>query len=376
MIIHQPQIVIENGEVVVSAKIDYQSPQSNFADQLWYAFPEQYQTFITDRVDGFVVALLIFAMMLGENIEVKSPISPKLADGIYRYQQFLNYWFPEKLKLIDINCSDYQPLEGGNIPGKVGSSFSGGLDSFYTLWSHLPENQRIPQFQISHLLFIHGFDLPLKEEETYRIAYKAYHEMSHKLGIELISARTNARSFSGGNWELSHGAILTSFALVLGKFFSRYYIPSTHTYSDLFPWGSDPRSDHFLSTESLDIVHDQANLTRFEKAAVIAKWQESYSRLRVCWVKPDGLKNCCRCNKCIRTMISLEILGELDKFETFPLKLERHHIRAQRIMNENDNSFMQQILEAAKVHNRSDIKSELEYAFFRSSISKLVSKFR
>jgi hypothetical protein len=198
--------------------------------------------------------------------------------------------------------------------------------------------------------------------------------MMQCLGIQLISARTNAREFDGGNWEFCHGAMLTSLPLVLGRGLTRFYIPSTHTYSDLFPWGSDPRLDHLLSTETLQVVHDGATATRFEKTVAIAQWPEAYSRLRVCWVKPDGLKNCCRCNKCIRTMTSLAILGKLERFETFPLQLERQHIRTCQLKDENERSFMQQVLEAAEANGKQDLASDIRYALLRGKLDPWLGK--
>jgi hypothetical protein len=43
--------------------------------------------------------------------------------------------------------------------------------------------------------------------------------------------------------------------------------------------------------------------------------------LRVCWDNVDGAYNCCRCEKCIRTMSSLDALGVLERTESFPLPL-------------------------------------------------------
>ena len=58
--------------------------------------------------------------------------------------------------------------------------------------------------------------------------------------------------------------------------------PASHTYNDLVPWGSDPRVDHLLSSETLQVVHDGAAATRIAKTEAIARWPATYGRLRVC----------------------------------------------------------------------------------------------
>ena len=70
------------------------------------------------------------------------------------------------------------------------------IDSFYTLYSHLPENEDNPMNQITHLLYIDGFDT-LLGDPTYSVAKKHYEEFANKLGIKLLTASTNIRDFLG-----------------------------------------------------------------------------------------------------------------------------------------------------------------------------------
>ena len=81
MIIHPPEITRKNGRVGVCAAIELQT-QINVPDVMWFEFPENYQDFVTDRADGFAVASLMLAMLLGEHIEVRGVLSPRLAYGM------------------------------------------------------------------------------------------------------------------------------------------------------------------------------------------------------------------------------------------------------------------------------------------------------
>ena len=377
VIIHPPEITIKNGRVSVGAVIELQT-ETNLPKVMWFEFPANYQDFVTDRADGFAVASLMLAMLLGEHIEVRGVLSPRLAYGMQEYQRVFNCWFPQKFKIIDIISDNYKPLHQSEVKGGVASAFSGGVDSFYTLWSHLPQQQPHPNYQIEYGLFIHGYDILLSDEATYNTAQQAYAQMMHKLGLQLLVGRTNVYDFASKvDWALSHGTAIIGFAMVLGRMLSRLFIPSGYTYKDShLRGGTDPVLDHLLSTETLEVMSDAASVNRVEKIASIAKWAETYSRLRVCWVKPDGLKNCCECEKCIRTMTTLDMFGQLSKYETFPQPLTRQKIRSCRYLDAYDYIFAQEIIESATAVGREDIAADIRYALVRSQMKLKVRQIK
>lgn len=60
-------------------------------------------------------------------------------------------------------------------------------------------------------------------------------------------------------------------------------------------------------------------MSRFEKTALIAEWPVGLQNLRVCQRDDTGTANCGRCEKCLRTMTTLEALGKLEGLtDTFP----------------------------------------------------------
>jgi hypothetical protein len=76
-------------------------------------------------------------------------------------------------------------------------------------------------------------------------------------------------------------------------------------------------------------VHDGGDVMRNERVKALAGWAEAWPLLRVCdhprrpTIDADRrvVDNCCRCTKCLRTMIPLEIYGALGNFAAFPLPL-------------------------------------------------------
>ncbi|MCJ7622937.1 MAG: hypothetical protein MUO76_05510 [Anaerolineaceae bacterium] len=324
MIIHQPIITHHEGSIRVSARIETEKVTHNLPNILWFKFPESYSEYISERTDGFAACLLLVAMNLGEDLYIRGAISPQLLYGMQEYQRIFNLWLPKLFNLIELHCESLQEIPQKSVQGSVATAFSGGVDSFHTLWSHLPQNQPIPSAQITHGLFIQGVDIPLTQKENYHITKETYSDIFRRLNLELITAQTNARQFSANRVEMRwfQVAPVIGTALVLGHQLKRFYIPAALSFLNLHTSGTTPLIDHLLSTETLDIIHHGAGTTRIEKLSILSDFPETYDTLRVCYNVPhyEGVKNCSRCPKCLRTIAMLELLGKLHMFTTFDSK--------------------------------------------------------
>ena len=102
-------------------------------ERLWFIFPEEHIDNLTDRSDAFLPALLLLAMSLNEQVEVRGQVSPKLAYGLQEYQRIFNFWNPGKFSPVDIHYDQLTSPPKGEDQTKVMTSFSGGVDSFFTL---------------------------------------------------------------------------------------------------------------------------------------------------------------------------------------------------------------------------------------------------
>ena len=67
-----------------------------------------------------------------------------------------------------------------------------------------------------------------------------------------------------------------------------------------------------LSTERVELLSVGAEHTQVEKSRRIARLEVVWEHLDVCILKGDT--NCPRCEKCLRTLLTLELLGQLDAF--------------------------------------------------------------
>lgn len=159
MIVHQPEIQQKNREIILSARIELKNSIERVPQNLWFTFPEEYSGWITDSSDSFAASLLLISMYLEEEMEIRGKISPHLAYGLMEYRYVFNLWFPSHFHQIKLKFGELEALPTDEIEGKVGVAFSGGVDSMYTVWSHLVENQPVSSMRLTHGLFVHGLDL-------------------------------------------------------------------------------------------------------------------------------------------------------------------------------------------------------------------------
>jgi hypothetical protein len=312
--ISEPEFLSNETSVTLRARVV--CPQRvGTPDWLWFRFPVAMEPLLERGVEPFVVALSSLAAAANLPLEVDGPLGERLHAGLTEYWAVFHQWKPQDYQPLKLRCGGLRPE---SPPGEsAATAFSGGVDSFFTLFRHLASQEPRPSFRLKYALFVHGFDIPLANERTYHIAADAYERALDDLGVVLIRAATNVRQFVR-RWEYSHGTVLCGTARVLSKGVRRFYVPSSKSYSTLEPWGSDPLLDPLLSSDSFQVIHDGAASTRFDKLYDLKDWPVIRPLLRTCWSRPDGLHNCGQCTNCRRTMAVLASLGVLDLFPTFP----------------------------------------------------------
>ncbi|MBI9043695.1 MAG: hypothetical protein JEZ06_04370 [Anaerolineaceae bacterium] len=304
-----------------------QKERLHFPEHIWYRVPEKYAPFLSTNSNAFLVAGLLAGMYFGEDIEVRGTTSPRLAYHLEEYQHILNFRMPNEVKPVKIHFENLS--QNTTKPSSVGSTFTGGVDSLYTIWEHLPPNQPIPQYQVTHGLFIHGFDILHHEKADYQQLFNGFRQELSRSNIELIEIETNMNSIIHQRLNLSYylGPLIISAGLVLDKLFHRFYVPSSWDYAQLQKKAhtSDPLVDNLLSTETMEIIHHGSATRRIEKVESIADWEIAQKTMWVCLNASFKEKtwNCSRCDKCVRTMIPLYALGKLRNFVKFEKPITR-----------------------------------------------------
>jgi hypothetical protein len=285
---------------------------------------------------------LPLAMKAGAALQVEGTVSPSFLHGLKANADIFSSWYPDmRCESIDVGVAEPAAAPGGG-PTRTATFFSGGVDSFYTLLKRRDE--------IDVILLVRGFDIALGNDPLWNEVAAMTRRVADGLGKRLVVVHTNARAVfdAAGLWwgDQSHGAALAAVGHFIGEDLGTVYVPSTHTYRDLFPWGSHPLLDPNWSTPGLAFRHDGCEATRVDKVRSIAAHPIALSSLRVCYENRGGAYNCCRCEKCLRTMLNLAAVGALARAVTFPEPLEPRRVRAMSVRGENGLSFARENLEA------------------------------
>jgi bacterioferritin-associated ferredoxin len=260
---------------------------------------------LAERYEPFLVAALPIAMRRAASLSVPEPVSARLLGALPTIQQILSAWDSDN-HVVPVNAT-------GEVPEydrerDTASFFTGGVDSFFTAVRNIDS--------IDAFVYVHGFDVPLEDLATRRRASETLRAACTELGRPLLEVEATIRHVSSDYlpWTEYQGAALASVGLLLGRRFRRILIAASHSYRDLFPWGSHPLVDPLWSTEAVEVVHEGA-VDRVEKTAEISRSEVAMRYLRVC---TPSASNCGRCEKCLRTMVGLQLVGGLERCETLP----------------------------------------------------------
>ncbi len=389
MLIHPPEMTTQGTRVRVSARVEAESEPFAGGEDIWFEVDRSDQDSISDRADAFLVALLPVAMSLGEPLEVRGEVSPRLLRGTRDVQAILTAWWPKRFRQIELRCSSISVSRFSPSPAGVGLAFSGGVDSFHTLLQHHAGNEPLEPYRLTHAVMVSGFDLDVEDPVREAALRSIYEPALSELSIRMILLRTNFRSILGAGrrspgYDYLHGGLLIAAAHVLGPLFRVFSIPGSTSWRDLVPEGAHPLIDPRLSSESLQITHEGCEASRVEKTAALIDWPPAFSRLRVCsnrnWnnieVSRSRVINCGECDKCVRTMVSLEILGALDRFETFARPLSRAKIRRAPSGSKVSDLFMRQNLAAAASDGQSAMAFDLRMNLIRNRVRRWIDRFR
>lgn len=305
--------------------------------------------------DATLALGLMPAMQQGLDLEVGLGVSQRLLHQTGAIQELLSSWDPS-MKRVKIVASPSR--DSGESPSGTGLFFSGGVDSFYSLVTHRGE--------ITHLVTINGLD---NFDDT-RLT-EMCHTVAARERLTPVVVRTNARvAVKELDWlTFGHGAVLASVGLLLQKELGRLFVASSSRPAYLKPMGTHPDLDPLWSTETLEFVHD-AMLSRTEKLRRISDDPVAMSSLKVCWRHPQRY-NCGECEKCLRTMIMLDLCGRLDRCATLPSPLSLGKISRACLPSRGVVRWQRLVVEAEDA-GRADLVWALRSAILRNQVKNSV----
>ena len=224
--------------------------------------------------------------------------------------------YPEIQFLGQVNVKNIVNCDFKTSEKKSAMFYSGGLDSCCTLVKHFEENPV--------LVSIWGSDIRYDNVEGWERTYSTVEEAAELFKLDKCVIKSTFREFDdeyaldrdfqdmiGDGWwhGFKHGIGLIGhiapFAYlkkintiyIAASFFKDWYTVKS---------ASSPLIDNFIKFTSCDVIHDGFDLSRQDKARIISNYfceKPTKLRLHICWKDVSG-NNCCKCEKCYRTMMN------------------------------------------------------------------------
>ncbi|MGM0932648.1 MAG: hypothetical protein ACQEWD_04315 [Bacteroidota bacterium] len=305
------------------ARLSFPINLNNREEVLWYTFPSKFKKYlITENLDAAVVGLLFYALEAGSDLELQGPVSARL---FYTLNHYLipalclrePGYTPIKIKTTKLNEVNL------NEAMAAGTGMSCGVDSFATYFDHEQDKK---SFEIKFLTFLnagsHGDHGGPKARETFYDRLKAVRELGAKLDKEVIEIDSNLSELLQMNFQKTHTLRNLSCIMNLQKLFKNYYYSSPHRF-DHYDLLSNDTGDfdiltmQMLSTESTDFFSSGARWNRIERTNLISNFPLTHEHLDVCTAPQfkEAYLNCSVCDKCMRTMLTLDLLSKLHLYK-------------------------------------------------------------
>lgn len=342
------------GFVRLSANVDY---DDGFPSEvIWFDVEESYQDALSRSGNPWVTCLLPLAVQLKQDLYIDKPCDYQLLQNLEEIASVWNSWNSDLQK---VNIYADVTVEAERKNQQRGAFFSGGVDSFFTVLSLEKLAKKARGKPLTDLVLVWGFDIPLSNSDEFLALSNTLKVAAGQLNKNLIRVITNLRlsRFNKVSWgEYAHGSALASVGFALENYLEIIYLGSTHSYKDLVaPWGSHPLVDNLFYSSGTQVYLHGSPYQRTEKIEAIVDSEVAMSALHVCW-QDASHKNCGQCNKCYRTMISMEIVDALKNCSTFESKsLQLADIARLYSNDENSIMFMEEVADFAYRHNKPDI---------------------
>lgn len=377
------------------AEIAFELTLGEKQETLWYRVNPEYGKHLCDeRADSFIVTFLTFAMERNLNLRSAYPVSEKLwyqiTTQVMPQLAVTSKGVGQEIKIIADTVSESYQNEGC-----VGTGMSCGVDSFATLYEYT-ELCEIPEYKLTHLTHFNvgahhgqtGSFNPTLQRELYLKDVAMVQRFCDEYGYKLTAVDSNLTevidSFFGYmDFEYFHTYLNVGTVLLLQKLFLRYYYsPAINLTNFHCSLKEDPAYYEKwllpnLSTETTSFYNSNKNWTREEKLKQIVNFRQSYDWLKVC-VKKDT--NCCKCVKCMRTILGLEAIGKTDlyakAFDPTIVAESREHLKIYMLCQvKKGEPFHTEIYnEAVKNGMTFSFKSRAYAFFYRLSLKLLPRK--
>lgn len=398
--ISSPVIYTSGDRTVMTAHIEDEYQKIN--NDIYYSTPIEYGEYLCyDVTDAFVVGVLLPAARYEQDIVVDGAVSDRLFYNINNsiLYTLANVWKKKRVKLVA------KEVKSITFDSKaVGCGCSLGVDSFAAMLQHL-SNPELPQFNITHLTYFNvgamGYKNLEKAKQSYEKDLELVKKFAAKVNLPIVQLESNF-SIMYEEFDFDQSGDIRNFSAVLAlqKLFKKYLYGSSYPIKD-FRFEISQTGYYetllapLLSTESCEIIIANPDLTRIDKTKAVVGNEMAQETLYVCWKEllankyPDSeiakikdiFLNCSRCDKCLRTLLAIDILGYLDKFKNIfdieHYKTVKDKYIAKVLYNKSHNAFYKDLFELITEYNYPiSVKSKVYLFAYQLKVYGIVNRVK
>lgn len=289
--------------------------------ELWFSVPAADAHKLSEQTcDGFVVAMYAFAAVRGLDMRVEGPLSARLAHALNGPCGALLATLIPGARQVRVLAETLCTTNWGGSEAFTG--FSGGIDSYCTLLSY-SQRDVLPELKLSGLFFNDvGSRGPSRTgANAYPLRRRRMHALASQLGLPLVSVSSNLDAILGLPFRHTHTLRHVAVALLFQRVCSTFLYSSLVHYRDARARDvpdvgyADSMLLPLLRTETVTCMSVGGEHTRFDKTRLVSQYSPSYFGLDVCESQQSGDRNNCSvCWKCLRTQLTLEMLGSLELY--------------------------------------------------------------
>lgn len=374
MLIHEPEVQISNNEVIVRSRIETVAKSYDFPNYLWYTFPLDYRDGLIIDSTPFLASMLMLSMWLGEDMEVRGDISPRVAQNLPRYTSHMIRDYPRLFSPIDLNLHNIKPTLSTNQNRFSAMPYSGGIDSNFTVWKLRVDRKNPFDEKLIFAIFVLGATYHYDDFNSLNAFMNTYQSFLGKYGITLFPSRTNYREFYNYkiDYSLAYGGFLYAIGMLFGNLVEKYYISSSDQQDIKHFHGTSPIIDPLFSTENTKIIHYDPNYPKIQKTEALKHWYEVQNKIFVCsFEQPGSVKNCGKCKKCIRQLLFYDLFDMRKATQTISKDISIFTYIEWGIKDYQSPHFFDQYINKAKEMQKTKSAFLAEFAKFLSSPVKI-----
>ena len=268
-----------------------------------------------------------------------------------------------------------------NKPQKQISSsmfFSGGVDSFSSLISVIKENPL--------LITIWGSDVFLNDDEGWKTAQENTKEVAQLFNLKNCYLKSNFRQIINEDilnicfknelndtwWHgVEHGLALLGHVSIISYEYGikKHYIPATYSFREKnVTCASYPTIDEKIKYCGCKIIHEGFDKNRQNKLTQICNYCKNNKikiTIRSCYMERHSKINCCKCEKCYRTIMGIIAEGENPRnygFNISDVEISKIKLNLKTILQTNKKAIWHwQDIQQRSIENKKLIENNKYY---------------